>query len=371
MKLKKLGQKKMITRSIVDLPLHGGKCPNWLFERMVRLSRAILLLIYEEFGAKELIKRLTDPFWFQALGCLLGFDWHSSGLTTTVGGAVKEALKPHFKELGIYICGGKGKRALNTPQEIITWGEKEALPQKVFKFVTLSRLTARVDNNAIQDGFQLYFHLFIFSKNGDWGVIQQGMDENTLYARRYHWYSEKTYDLCEEPHAGIVSLIKKEEVLNLVAKESKTLRNVLVNLVKENLNIIIKELTPKIHIIFKKDHLLTPQDLSFKSLKKIWEKTYKNPPSDFKDLLLTQGIGAKALRALALTSELIYDIKASRKDPVVYSYAHGGKDGHPYKLNKRLYDNTIQELEEILIKIKLRESEKVELFRRLPKLFNL
>lgn len=360
----------MVIRNIVDLPLHGGKCPPWLFERMVRLSRAILLLIYEEFGAKELIKRLTDPFWFQAFGCLLGFDWHSSGLTTTVGGAIKEALKPYFKDLGIYLCGGKGKRALETPQEIITWGEKEGLPQKAIKFVTLSRLTAKIDNNAIQDGFQLYFHLFIFTKNGEWGVIQQGMDEKTLYARRYQWYSERITNLCENPHSGIVSLIKKEQVLNLVAKESKKVQNVLVDLVKENLNLIIKELTPKVHIIFKKEHDLTPEDFSFKSLKKIWEKTYENPPSTFQELILTQGIGAKALRALTLASELIYNVKASREDPVIYSYAHGGKDGYPYKLNKKLYDTTIQELEEILRKVKLRESEKIELFRRLPKIFN-
>ncbi len=360
----------MVIRNIVDLPLHGGKCPPWLFERMVRLSRAILLLIYEEFGAKELIKRLTDPFWFQAFGCLLGFDWHSSGLTTTVGGAVKEALQPYFKDLEIYICGGKGKKALDTPQEIISWGERAGLPQEAIKFVTLSRLTARIDNNAIQDGFQLYFHLFIFTKSGEWGVIQQGRDEKTLYARRYQWYSEKISNLCENPHSGIVSSIKRDQVLNLVAKESRKVQNVLVDLVKENLNLVIKELAPKVHIIFKREHNLTFEDFSYKSLKKIWEKTYKKPPSNFQELILTQGIGAKALRALTLASELIYNVKASREDPVIYSYAHGGKDGHPYRLNKKLYDTTIQELEEILRKIKLRESEKLELFRKLPQIFN-
>jgi hypothetical protein len=359
----------MIIRSIVDLPLHGGKCPPWLFERMVRLSRAILILIYEEFGSKELIKRLTDPFWFQAFGCLLGFDWHSSGLTTTVGGAVKEALKPYFKDLGIYICGGKGKRALNTPQEIINWGEKEGFSQETFKFITLSRLTARIDNNAIQDGFQLYFHLFIFSKNGEWGVIQQGMDEKTSYARRYQWYSERITNFCENPHTGIVSPIKKKEVINLVAKESKKVQESLVSLVKENLNIVMKELTPKVHIIFKKDHILTPQDFSFKSLRKVWEKTYENPPSNFQELILTEGMGAKTLRALTLASELIYNVKASREDPIIYSYAHGGKDGYPYKLNRKLYDTTVQELEEILRKVKLGESEKLALFKRLPQIF--
>ncbi|WP_022855257.1 DUF763 domain-containing protein [Thermodesulfobacterium thermophilum] len=361
----------MVSRSIVDLPLHGGKCPPWLFERMVRLSRAILLLVYQEFGAKELIKRLSDPFWFQALGCLLGFDWHSSGLTTTVGGAIKEALKPYFNDLGIYVCGGKGKRALNTPQEIIFWGEKQGLPKQAYKFVTLSRLTARIDNNAIQDGFQLYFHLFLFSKDGQWGVIQQGMDEKTAYARRYQWYSEKVLDLCENPHTGIVSSVKKENVLNLVAKESKPVQNSLVRLLTEDLSLVIKELTPKVHLIFKEDHTLTLKDLSVKSLKKVWEKVYENPPSDFQSLLLTEGMGAKTLRALTLASELIYEVKASREDPVVYSYAHGGKDGHPYRLNRKLYDTTIQELEEILRKAKLGETEKLSLFKRLPKIFNI
>jgi hypothetical protein len=361
----------MLRRSIVDLPLHGGKCPSWLFERMVRLSRAILLLVYQEFGKEELIKRLTDPFWFQALGCLLGFDWHSSGLTTTVGGAVKEALKPYFKELGVYICGGKGKRALNTPQEIIEWGEKVGFPQEAIKYITLSRLTARIDNNAIQDGFQLYFHLFIFSVNGGWGVVQQGMDEKTAYARRYHWYSKKIVNLCVNPHAGIISSIKRQEVLNLVASESIPVQRSMLSLLKERLDTVAKELRPHVHVIFKKDHRLSHKDLSFSSLRKIWERTYNNPPSSFKELILTPGLGAKALRALTLASELIYNVEASRKDPAVYSYAHGGKDGHPYRLNKKLYDNTIYELEEILRKIKLADYEKAKLFKRLPKLFNL
>ncbi len=361
----------MVVRATVDLPLHGGKCPSWLFDRMVRLSRAILLIVYQEFGKQELIKRLTDPFWFQALGCLLGFDWHSSGLTTTVGGAVKEALKPYFKELGVYICGGKGKRALRTPEEIVKWGEKQGLPESTRKFITLSRLTARIDNNAIQDGFQLYFHLFVFSTEGVWGVIQQGMDENTAYARRYHWYSEKIINLCENPHSGIVSDIRKTDVLNLVDKTSIPVQKSIVELLKERLELVIKELSPQIHVIFKRDHSLTHKDLSISSLRKIWEKTYTNPPTNFKELLLTKGLGAKSLRALTLASELIYNVQASRRDPAVYSYAHGGKDGHPYRLNKKVYDQTINELEDILRKIKIEESEKVKIFKRLPKLFNI
>ena len=197
------------------------------------------------------------------------------------------------------------------------------------------------------------------------------MDEKTAYARRYHWYSKKIVNLCVNPHAGIISSIKRQEVLNLVASESIPVQRSMLSLLKEKLDTVAKELSPHVHVIFKKDHRLSHKDLSFSSLRKIWERTYNNPPSSFKELILTPGLGAKALRALTLASELIYNVEASRKDPAVYSYAHGGKDGHPYRLNKKLYDNTIYELEEILRKIKLADYEKAKLFKRLPKLFNL
>jgi len=361
----------MIKKGAVDLPLHGGKCPRWLFDKMVRLSRAILLVIFQEFGREELLRRLTDPFWFQALGCLLGFDWHSSGLTTTVGGAIKEALKPHFLELGFFLCGGKGKRALETPLEIELWAEKAALPQSASSMITLSRLTARIDNNALQDGFSLYYHLFIFTKDGSWGVIQQGMDSVSRYARRYHWYSMPIKDLLSSPHAGIVSSIKRQQVLDLVAKESSEVRASILQLLKEDLDKVLREVKLSAYALFKPQHQLSEKDLMPRSLKKVWQITYNNPPKDFKSLLLTRGLGAKALRALTLTSELIYDVKASRKDPAVYSYAHGGKDGYPYRVNKKVYENTILELEEILKRIKVGDYERARLFSRLPKLFNI
>lgn len=355
----------------VDLPLHGGKCPPWLFEKMVRLSRAVLLFVYQEFGSKELIRRITDPLWFQAFGCFLGFDWHSSGLTTTVGVAIKEALKPNFKDLKIYVCGGKGKTGLKTPQEIDGWGEKHGFASRAEEYITLSRLVARIDNNAIQDGFQLYFHLMVFSLEGYWGVIQQGMDEKIGYARRYHWYSEKIVNFFENPHSGIVSDIRRKEVLNLVDRESERMQRTLIKLLREDLDRVWKEVRSCSAFIFKRDHSLTHKDLSYNSLKKIWETTYRNPPQNFKDLLLTPGMGAKALRALTLASELIYDIKASRRDPVAYSYAHGGKDGHPYRLDKKLYEATIRQLEEILAQIRISDSKKVEIFRKLPQLLGI
>ena len=360
----------MMVRHTVDLPLHTGKCPKWLFEKMVRLSRAILLLIYEEFGEEELLKRLCDPWWFQALGCLLGFDWHSSGLTTTVGAAIKEALRPYFSEINLFICGGKGKTALKTPEEILNWGEKAGLPGSCEKLINFSRLVARIDNNAIQDGFQLYFHLFVFTKKGRWGVVQQGMEGSFGYARRYHWQSFSLKDPCEDPHKAIVSAIKKQEVLNLVSRKSRAVKGAILNVLKEDLKLVLHELRMGGSLFFKPSHSLTEKDLSPKVLRKIWERTYNNPPQEFRDLLLTPGLGAKALRALTLTAELIYDVKACREDPACYAYAHGGKDGHPYKVNRKVYEHTILELEEILRRVKLSQRDKVSLFKRLPRLYN-
>ncbi len=359
----------MVKRYVVDLPLHGGKCPPWLFEKMVRLSRAILLVIYKEFGRKELLFRLSDPFWFQAFGCLLGFDWHSSGLTTTVGGAIKKGLEPYFKDLGIFICGGKGNMALHTPKEIEFWGELASLERDVSQFVLLSRLIAKIDNSVLQDGFTLYFHLFIFTKDRDWAVIQQGMDEKNLYARRYHWKAEVAKDFFSDPHKGIVSAIKRREVLNLATSRSQGVRNSILDLLREDLNKILKEIKVMERIFFKREHSLSYKDIPCELLPKIWEKTYENPPKTFKDLVLTPGLGAKALRALTLTAELIYNTKACRLDPVHYSFAHGGKDGYPYKINPKVYENTIYQLEEILNKAHIETSEKAYLLKRLAKLW--
>lgn len=326
------------------------------------------MIIYQEFGKKELLKRLSDPLWFQALGCLLGFDWHSSGLTTTVCGAIKKGLEPLFRELGVYICGGKGKNALSTPLEIEEWACKAGLSSETNRFITLSRLVARIDNNALQDGFQLYFHLFIFTDEGDWAVIQQGMDKSSLYARRYHWASEDTADFYSDPHRGIISPIMKREVLNLVSRKSVEVRNSILNLLRETPEKILKEVSPLFHIRFSEKHHLEESDFLRKNIRKILLMTYERPPVDFGDLLLRPNIGAKALRALTLTAELIYNVRASREDPVIFAYAHGGKDGYPYRIDRRIYENTIQELEFILQKMR-NETLKESLLKKLPKLF--
>jgi len=359
----------MLRKAVVDLPLHSGKCPPWLFEKMVRLSRALLLVIAREFGPLEILKRLSEPYWFQAFGCLLGFDWHSSGLTTTVCGAVKKALEPHALELGIFVCGGKGKQALNTPKEIEFWGEKGGLSEEISSLKNISRLVAKIDNNALQDGFDLYFHFFIFSKDGNWAVIQQGMDETTLYARRYHWVSFQLEDPFSDPHKGIISSIRRERVLNLVTKKSNEVRSAILTLLKEPLEKVLKELRLAERLFFRREHSLSYEDLPLKVLPKVWEKTYEKPIKEFKDLLLTPGLGAKALRALTLTAELIFDTKASREDPVHYSFAHGGKDGYPYKLNPVIYENTIAELEKILSLSNLEYSEKITLLKKIASNF--
>ncbi len=358
----------MIKRSVVDLPLHGGKCPPWLFEKMKRLARAIFIVIYEEFGRREVLKRLSDPFWFQALGCLLGFDWHSSGLTTTVGGAIKEGLRELFKEMGIFICGGKARRALMTPQEIEFWGAQAGLSNRLTHLINISRLVAKIDNSAIQDGFSLYFHLFIFDVEGRWCVIQQGMDSFFSYARRYHWESDNTKDFLNDPHKGIISSVKRDEVLNLASSQSEEARKAMIFMIGEDRKSFLKVLKGD-YLFFRASHGLSKKDLPIDSLKKISLLTYKKEIKEFKDLLLIRGIGEKTLRALTLTAELIYNVKASRKDPVSFAYAHGGKDGYPYKLDRKTYENTIQELEEIILKIKSSNREKLELLRKLPTLF--
>ncbi len=352
-----------------DLPLHGGHAPRWLFSRMVRLSRALVEVIALEFGVEEFLRRIADPHWFQAFGCVLGFDWHSSGLTTTVCGAVKEAIKPIAEDLGLFVCGGKAKASRRTPEEIIFWLEKCALPEELSHLVQKSRLAAKVDNTALQDGYQLYHHCFFFTRKGAWAVVQQGLNQKNAYARRYHWLGEKIRQMTEEPHSGIASQKKEAEVLNLVAKESGKAREVIVSLVKENPAKLLGEIERVTRLVLPRRHGLTEADLKPRGLEKVLLNTYENPPRNFENLLEVRGLGPKSLRALALLSELIYDAPASREDPAKYAFAHGGKDGHPYPVNREVYDTSISYLEELLSKARLEYSEKMKAFRRLHQLF--
>lgn len=348
-----------------DLPLHYGRSPRWLFERMKMLAREIVISIISDSGCEELLRKISDPLWFQALGCVMGFDWHSSGLTTTVCGAIKEGIKGLEKELGFFVAGGKGKVSLRTPLEILEWGDN--LKTDPNSLVYASRMAAKVDSAALQDGFQLYHHCFMFSSSGKWVVIQQGMNEVTGYARRYHWISEKLDNFVCEPHSAICSNWRGEG-LNMVAKESEKARLACTELSKNPPSRIIKE-------IQKIDSLKLPSAHTFPilttrphQLEKSLQVIHERSPENFEQLLGIKGVGAKTIRALALVSDLVYGAKPSFKDPATYSFAHGGKDGHPYPVDKKTYDETILSLHKFLQEAKIGKGEKIKALKRLKSL---
>ncbi len=353
----------MINKSIAHLPLHGGKAPAWLFSRMKKMARQIILFIIKEFGPDEVLRRISDPFWFQAFGCVLGFDWHSSGLTTTVNGAIKEALKGLEKDTGVFIAGGKGGKSRQTPDEIIAFAGKYGFDAETY--IKISKITAKVDSVAIQDGYQLYLHHIFFTKNGRWVVIQQGMNETNKYARRYHWFSDDVKSFVEEPHKAICGDKKEDIVLNMTAIDSKEARKSTLELSCQSPEKVLKEVKIISTYNLPARHQITYSDIKPENFEKILLKTYTRQPGDFENLLLIQGFGPKAMRALVLLSEIIYKKQPSYKDPVSYSFAHGGKDGIPYPVNRKLYDANIEFLKGILNSSKIEESEKTKAFKRL------
>lgn len=350
---------------IANLLLHSGRAPYWLFKRMVALSRAIIELMIIEFGREEFLRRLSDPYWFQSLGCVLGFDWHSSGVTTTVTGALKEALKGMENEFGLFIAGGKAQRAIQTPQEIINYAESGGFDSE--PLVYASRLTAKVDNVAVQDGFNLYHHTIFFTSDGHWCVIQQGMNESLSIARRYHWLSFTLKSFVEEPHEAVCCDVKTE-TLNFTAKESSDLRRASVIVSKEKPEKIIKEIQKISELKLPKRHLITLNDINPQNLYKIFLKTYEKQPENFESLLEIKGLGPKALRAIALTSEIIYGTPIVFKDPAKFSFAHGGKDRTPYPVDRRIYDKTIEVMKKAISYAKIGRMEKISALRRISKI---
>ena len=351
---------------IAHLPLHGGKAPAWLFQRMVRLGREIVRLIVEDYGPEEILRRISDPHWFQSLGCVLGFDWHSSGVTTTVCGALKEGLRGLEKELGLVIAGGKGATSRKTPSEIIAAGERLPLRHNPEELVYLSRLTAKIDNNAIQDGFQLYHHNFFFTLSGSWAVVQQGMNER--FARRYHWHSASVRSLTLDPHSAICSDLYLQRTLNLVATESQPAQGVITELSRDQPEKLVNELHKLQTLSLPSHHEINVRDLRPESIEKILLKTYEANASDFQTLLGTPGVGAKTLRALTLIAEITYGTPASWKDPVKFSFAHGGKDGHPYPVSRQVYEESIDFLRKTVERAKLDKSEKDNSLKRISQL---
>lgn len=366
---------------IATMPLDYGKCPAWLFERMQRLMRAISIAIIEELGAQEFLRRFSDPTWFQSLSCVIGMDWNSSGTTTITLGALKEGVRGLEKELGIFICGGKGKTSRKTPNQIVDWADKLSFSQKqADNLVYSSKICAKVDNTAIQDGFQLYHHTFIFSKSNNWTVIQQGMNEKFGQARRYHWLSNDISDFIEEPHTGISSDLRVRP-LNLTAKKSAKTKKVSTELVKDGYKTLLNDLK-----LIREKELRQPDllktlempgddvlpklsgDLNFsksKYLDKILYQLHEQQPGNFEQLLMTKGVGPMTVRALSLVSELIYGAKPSYEDPARYSFAMGGKDGIPFPVNRQVYDKTLDIIEKGIKKSQISRKEKIGALNRL------
>ena len=338
-----------------------------MFDRMTKLSREISIAIVSEFGPEEMLHRLSDPFWFQGLGCVLGFDWHSSGVTTTVCGALKAGTKGLGEELGLYIAGGKGKTSRQTPAQITRYSE--IISRDPAPLVYASRMSAKVDSCAVQDGYQLYHHTFLFTAKGDWAVIQQGMNEKNRYARRYHWLGEDVKDFVCEPHAAICSQAFGN-TLNMVDDESEGARDVVTKVAsEENPEALVRELNTLKSLNLPSRHHLTLHDLHPERLEKIFLSTYERKPEDFENLLGMQGVGPKTIRALSLISELVWGVAPSFNDPARYSFAHGGKDGIPYPVDRKTYDKTTDILARAVRKAKLGNREEMEALRRLHRAF--
>jgi uncharacterized protein len=342
-----------------DLPLHYGKVPPWLAERMSKLGGAIIEAIAMDYGKSEVLSRISDPMWFQAFGCVLGMDWHSSGITTSVMGALKKALNPKFNELGIYICGGKGRYSRQTPSELIALSEKTGLNGD--ELVRSSRLSAKVDNNAIQDGFQIYLHTFVVTKEGEWAVIQQGMNDGNGMARRYHWHSANIRSFVEEPHAFIYG-VNQGEILNLTDKKADTTKTSLLSLVKESPSVTLSEIRK---IVMPRHHDVREDDVDLKRLGSVLALAHERQVSDFESLLLLEGVGPRAIQSLTLVSEIIHGTPTRFTDPARFSFAHGGKDGHPFPVPTKTYDQTIDVLRNALEKAKLGAADKNEAIKNL------
>ena len=372
------------------LPLHPGRAPAWLFSRMTRLAREVAIHIVADQGPAELLRRLSDPFWFQAFGCVLGFDWHSSGVTTTVTGALKEGLKDLAHELGVFAQGGKGATSRKTPAEIVDRCDKLSIDPR--PLVYASRTAAKVDNAAVQDGYQLYHHTFFFTRARDWCVVQQGMSDRTRMARRYHWLSASLTSFVNEPHEAICS-DARGETLNLVSAEHESIRNRSVELTRDpqavmdivhsaadrGADVVTSaranqtRLAPRLPfsdpptLDMPSRHALLLQDVDPRRLHTTLLSTYEQAPETFEALLGLEGVGARTLRALALVSEVIYGTPASTRDPARFAFAHGGKDGIPFPVDRATYDRTIDTLHAAMARAHVDRSDKVDALKRLAR----
>lgn len=352
-----------------SLPLHGGNAPSWLFGRMKKLAREIITLMVIELGPEEVLKRLSDPYWFQALGCVLGFDWHSSGVTTVTTGAIKEGIKGLENELGLYVCGGKGGASRKTPDQIRVSADKFGTAVDAEKLVYASKMSAKVDSSAVQDGYQLYHHTFVFDRSGKWAVIQQGMNDATGWARRYHWLSTSVEDFVVEPHAAVASEHRSDDMLNMVAAEADQSRDVSAGIARDKPEKTAREIERMRELDLPKHHGIGEVDITPAYLAKILERTYDRQPEGFEQLLGVQGVGGKTIRALAMIADLVYGAPMSHRDPAAYAFAHGGKDGVPYPVDRPRYDQTIEIMRKAVEKAKLGNAETAEALKRLARFY--
>jgi hypothetical protein len=342
-----------------DLPLHYGFVPQWLAERMAKLGLAITESVLAEYGAKAMLERLSNPFWFQSFGAVMGMDWHSSGITTSVMGALKRAVNPHAKALGVYICGGKGKFSKDAPTELLNVAEQTGLDGN--HLVRCSKLSAKVDNTAVQDGFQLYMHNFIVSNTGDWTVIQQGMSDASGTARRYHWHSGSLQSFVEEPHTAVCG-VNQGEILNVTAAGAETARTGMLALTQEKPELMMQEIQ---QLILPGHHEVRAEDVDLKRLGSILWVAHEHELKNFEELLLLQGVGPRTVQSLALVSEVIHGTPSRFKDPARFAFAHGGKDGHPFPVPIKVYDETISTLQTAVKKAKLGNTDKQQAIKAL------
>jgi len=345
-----------------DLPLHGGRVPPWLASRMAELGTAIAEHILLEYGPAEFLTRLSDPFWFQAFGAVMGMDWHSSGITTSVMGALKRGLNPRFSDLGIAVCGGRGRHSIRTPEELRDFGLKTGLDGD--SLARTSRLTARVDNNAVADGFQLYLHSFVVTGSGQWAIVQQGMNPANHSARRYHWHSATVRDFVSDPHAAILGR-PQGEILNLVDARAAKAQQALLVIASEPVQASLNEarkLTMPAH------HDVRAKDVDLKRLGAVLAVAHEQELRDFASLLLVEGLGPRTLQSLALIAEVVHGAPGRFSDPARFSFAHGGKDGHPFPVPLKTYDESLVVLRRSLRAARIGHTEKVHGFQRLDRL---
>jgi hypothetical protein len=342
-----------------DLPLHYGHVPRWLAERMGSLGKGIVESIVINYGQSEFLRRLSDPCWFQSFGTVLGMDWHSSGITTSVMGSLKRAITPISSELGIFICGGKGNHSRQTPSELLKIADKTGLNGNAL--VHASRLSAKVDNTAVQDGFQLYLHSFVVTDKGEWVVIQQGMNNANGYARRYHWHSDQLSSFTETPHTFVYGL-NQGKILNLVAPEAGETKHALLQLTKEDPSRLLPEIKK---IMLPAHHEVRSTDVNLKRLGAALALAHNTDLKSFDELLLLEGVGPRTLQSLVLVSEVIHGTPSRFDDPARFSFAHGGKDGHPFPVPTKVYDETIAFLDESIAKAKLGINDKQEAYKNL------